>query len=49
MSTRSKGESAVRGQETAVKVDGEQTVNCILNPGEMSLHHVKLVHGSEPD
>ena len=38
-----------RGQEIAVKVDGEETVNCILNPGEMSLHHVKLVHGSEPN
>ena len=38
-----------RGQEIAVKVDGQQTVNCILNPGEMSLHHVKLVHGSEPN
>ncbi len=38
-----------RGQEIAVKVDSEQTVDCILNPGEMSLHHVKLVHGSEPN
>jgi len=38
-----------RGQEIAVKVDGEETVDCILNPGEMSLHHVKLVHGSEPN
>ena len=38
-----------RGQEIAVKVDGEKTVDCILNPGEMSLHHVKLVHGSEPN
>jgi non-heme Fe2+,alpha-ketoglutarate-dependent halogenase len=38
-----------RGQEIAVKVDGERTVDCILNPGEMSLHHVKLVHGSEPN
>jgi non-haem Fe2+, alpha-ketoglutarate-dependent halogenase len=38
-----------RGQEIAVKVDGEKTVNCILNPGEMSLHHVKVVHGSEPN
>ena len=27
----------------------ENTVDCILNPGEMSLHHVKLVHGSEPN
>jgi ectoine hydroxylase-related dioxygenase (phytanoyl-CoA dioxygenase family) len=38
-----------RGQEIAVKVDTEDTVDCILKPGEMSLHHVKLVHGSEPN
>jgi chlorinating enzyme len=38
-----------RGQEIAVKIDTERTVDCILNPGEMSLHHVKLVHGSEPN
>jgi non-heme Fe2+,alpha-ketoglutarate-dependent halogenase len=38
-----------RGQEIAVKVDAERTVDCILDPGEMSLHHVKLVHGSEPN
>jgi ectoine hydroxylase-related dioxygenase (phytanoyl-CoA dioxygenase family) len=38
-----------RGQEIAVKVDSEHTVDCILNPGEMSLHHVKVVHGSEPN
>jgi len=38
-----------RGQEIAVKVESEKTVDCILNPGEMSLHHVKLVHGSEPN
>lgn len=38
-----------RGQEIAVKVDSDNTVDCILKPGEMSLHHVKLVHGSEPN
>jgi non-heme Fe2+,alpha-ketoglutarate-dependent halogenase len=38
-----------RGQEIAVEVDGSLAVDCILNPGEMSLHHVKLVHGSEPN
>lgn len=38
-----------RGQEIAVKVESDDTVDCILNPGEMSLHHVKLVHGSEPN
>ena len=38
-----------RGQEIAVKVDASKAVNCILQPGQMSLHHVKLVHGSEPN
>ena len=38
-----------RGQEIAVKVDSAKTVDCILKPGEMSLHHVKLVHGSQPN
>jgi ectoine hydroxylase-related dioxygenase (phytanoyl-CoA dioxygenase family) len=38
-----------RGQEIAVKIDTERTVDCILAPGEMSLHHVKVVHGSEPN
>jgi ectoine hydroxylase-related dioxygenase (phytanoyl-CoA dioxygenase family) len=38
-----------RGQEIAVAVDGAEAVDCILNAGEMSLHHVKLVHGSEPN
>ena len=38
-----------RGQEIAVEVDAAQSVDCILKPGEMSLHHVKLVHGSEPN
>jgi non-haem Fe2+, alpha-ketoglutarate-dependent halogenase len=38
-----------RGQEIAVEVRSDKTVDCILNPGEMSLHHVKLVHGSEPN
>jgi ectoine hydroxylase-related dioxygenase (phytanoyl-CoA dioxygenase family) len=38
-----------RGQEITVKVDGEKAVDCLLKAGEMSLHHVKLVHGSEPN
>jgi ectoine hydroxylase-related dioxygenase (phytanoyl-CoA dioxygenase family) len=38
-----------RGQEIAVEVDAAKATFCILNPGEMSLHHVKLVHGSEPN
>ncbi len=35
-----------RGQEVAVEVDEDQAIDVILKPGEMSLHHVKLIHGS---
>ena len=38
-----------RGQEIAVEVDDRQAVDIVLQPGEMSLHHIKLVHGSEPN
>jgi non-heme Fe2+,alpha-ketoglutarate-dependent halogenase len=35
-----------RGQEIAVEVDESQAVDIVLHPGEMSLHHIKIVHGS---
>lgn len=35
-----------RGQEIAVKVDEDKAIDVVLKPGEMSLHHVLLVHGS---
>jgi non-haem Fe2+, alpha-ketoglutarate-dependent halogenase len=38
-----------RGQEIAVEVNEAHAVPCLLEPGEMSLHHIKLVHGSEPN
>lgn len=38
-----------RGQEIRVEVDETTIVFDELRPGEMSLHHVKLVHGSEPN
>jgi ectoine hydroxylase-related dioxygenase (phytanoyl-CoA dioxygenase family) len=38
-----------RGQEIAVEVDPADVVNVELQPGEMSLHHVRLFHGSEPN
>jgi hypothetical protein len=38
-----------RGQEIAVEVDGAHAVDLVLQPGEMSLHHVRLIHGSEPN
>lgn len=38
-----------RGQEVAVAVDESQAVSIELEPGEMSLHHVRIVHGSPPN
>jgi non-haem Fe2+, alpha-ketoglutarate-dependent halogenase len=38
-----------RGQEVAVDVDESKAVTITLAPGEMSLHHVRLVHGSPPN
>ena len=38
-----------RGQEVAVDVDAAKAVVIDLQPGEMSLHHVRLVHGSPPN
>jgi hypothetical protein len=38
-----------RGQEVAVDVDPAALVDLELAPGEMSLHHVRLVHGSGPN
>jgi non-haem Fe2+, alpha-ketoglutarate-dependent halogenase len=38
-----------RGQEIAVEVDEKDAVDVVLQPGEMSLHHVRLFHGSEPN
>jgi non-haem Fe2+, alpha-ketoglutarate-dependent halogenase len=35
-----------RGQEIAVEVDEDEAIDVVLQPGEMSLHHVKLFHGS---
>jgi non-haem Fe2+, alpha-ketoglutarate-dependent halogenase len=38
-----------RGQEIAVKVDESRGVDVILKPGQASLHHVLLAHGSAPN
>jgi len=35
-----------RGQEIAVEVDTAKAVGLAMSAGEMSLHHIKLVHGS---
>ncbi len=38
-----------RGQEIAVDVDLAKAVDVTLQPGQMSLHHVLIFHGSEPN
>ena len=38
-----------RGQEVQVEVKESQAVDVVLAQGEMSLHHVRLIHGSEPN
>ncbi len=38
-----------RGQEITVDVDERQAVMLELAAGEMSLHHVRLIHGSDPN
>ena len=38
-----------RGQEVAVQIDTSQSVRLDLQAGEMSLHHVRIVHGSPPN
>ena len=38
-----------RGQEVMVDVDDAQAETLVLKAGEMSLHHVRLIHGSEPN
>jgi non-haem Fe2+, alpha-ketoglutarate-dependent halogenase len=39
----------MRGQEVMVEVDRSGRRIIILRRGEMSLHYVRLVHGSLPD
>lgn len=38
-----------RGQEVQIDVDESKTVDVPLKPGEMSLHHVRTVHASNPN
>ncbi|HXF80442.1 MAG TPA: phytanoyl-CoA dioxygenase family protein [Usitatibacter sp.] len=47
--TFAKNNLLTRGQEVAVDVDPGKAVAIELSPGEMSLHHVRLVHGSPPN
>jgi non-heme Fe2+,alpha-ketoglutarate-dependent halogenase len=37
------------GEEISVQVDESTVRNLVLRPGQMSLHHVDLIHGSNPN
>jgi non-heme Fe2+,alpha-ketoglutarate-dependent halogenase len=47
--TFAKNNLLTRGQEIAAEVDASRAKRIALRPGEMSLHHVRLVHGSPPN
>ena len=47
--TFAKNNLLTRGQEVAVEVDPSQARTVDLRPGEISLHHVRLVHGAAPN
>jgi non-heme Fe2+,alpha-ketoglutarate-dependent halogenase len=38
-----------RGQEIEVEVSEDDAVDVVLRAGEMSLHHVNIIHGSNPN
>jgi chlorinating enzyme len=47
--TFAKNNALTRGQEVAVEVDQSKAVAIELSPGEISLHHVRIIHGSPPN
>ena len=38
----------MRHQEIAVELNEDDAVHLILKPGEMSLHHTRIIHASAP-
>jgi ectoine hydroxylase-related dioxygenase (phytanoyl-CoA dioxygenase family) len=38
-----------RGQQVDAEFDEDTAVDVVLAPGEMSLHHTRLIHGSNPN
>jgi non-heme Fe2+,alpha-ketoglutarate-dependent halogenase len=47
--TRDANNILTRGQEIAVEVDEGEAVEMVLEPGDMSLHHIRTFHNSEPN
>ena len=44
--THAEGNMLSRGQVVQAEVEDDAAVDVLLEPGEMSLHHVRLIHGS---
>jgi len=38
-----------RGQVAKVEIDDDKTVDVVLSPGEISLHHIRMLHDSGPN
>jgi ectoine hydroxylase-related dioxygenase (phytanoyl-CoA dioxygenase family) len=38
-----------RGEQVEMVVDESRAVDVVLQPGEMSLHHSTIIHGSNPN
>ena len=36
-------------EQVAIRVDEAQAMDLVLHPGELSIHHVNLIHGSNPN
>lgn len=49
MDTFEDGNLLSRGQHVDVDVNEDDAVDVVLAPGEMSLHHTQLIHGSNPN
>jgi hypothetical protein len=43
------GNILTRGQEIAEEIDESRAIDIVLRPGEMSLHHGRVFHGSQPN
>ena len=39
----------IRGQEVEAEFDEDDAVDILLEPGEVSLHHIRVIHGSGPN
>lgn len=47
--TYAKDNMLSRGQVAELDIDESKTVNVVLKPGEISLHHIRMLHASKPN